>query len=682
MFVKLVTVVFFIFACLLSQVLKSSSQSVDNFTYNGFHSQLTANITLQGIANVTPSGIASVTPTGLLMLTDSTTQETGQAFYNQPIRFKDSPNGTVSSFSTTFVFSIYAEVDTLSGHGIAFVVAPNFVLPVANSSSEHLGLFSPNITRNETIDIFAVELNTIHNTEHTDINDNTIGININGLYPVKSSPAGYWNETGQFNNLTLNSEERMQVWVDYDGFTHRINVTMSPFNHDKPTKPLVSAVRDLSPVFLQDMFVGFSSSTGSLWSEHFILGWSFQMKGEAHPLDLHRLPKFPEFRYGTIRITVFVVLFIVVLIITLLFIFSIIFLVRFILRRRRKFAEKLEDWETEFKKNRLKFKDLYYATNGFKEKNLLGSGGFGSVYKGVMPKTKKEIAVKRVSDQSQQGLKEFVSEIVTIGRMSHRNLVPLLGYCRTRKELLLVYDYMPNGSLDKYLYNNNPEVTLNWKQRITIIKGVASALFFLHDDWEQVVIHRDIKASNVILDAEYNGRLGDFGLARLCGHGTDLQTTRVAGTWGYLAPDLMRTGKATTATDVFAFGVLLLEVACGRRPIEIDYKCILLVDWVFEFWNVGNILDAKDPSLGTEYDQREVEMVLTLGLLCSHSNPQARPTMRQVLHYLSGDAMLPDLSPLNFHGSEMMLGTHHGLCEIGMFTSGSSMVDSVLSGGR
>ncbi|KAF2571017.1 hypothetical protein F2Q70_00000115 [Brassica cretica] len=186
MFVKLLTIVFF-FVSLLSQLQKSSSQSLDNFTYNGFYPPLSANITLQGIATVTPSG--------QLMLTDSTTQETGQAFYNQPIRFKDSPNGTVSSFSTTFVFGIDAQLETLSGHGIAFVVAPNFVLPVANSSSEHLGLFSPNITRNETTDIFAVELNTIHNTEHTDINDNTIGININGLYPVKSSPAGYWNET-------------------------------------------------------------------------------------------------------------------------------------------------------------------------------------------------------------------------------------------------------------------------------------------------------------------------------------------------------------------------------------------------------------------------------------------------------------------------------------------------------
>ncbi|CAA7033711.1 unnamed protein product [Microthlaspi erraticum] len=243
--------------------------------------------------------------------------------------------------------------------------------------------------------------------------------------------------------------------------------------------------------------------------------------------------------------------------------------------------------------------------------------------------------------------------------MSHRNLVPLLGYCRRKDELLLVYDYMPNGSLDKYLYNG-PEVTLDWKQRFKVIKGVASALFYLHEDWEQVVIHRDVKASNVLLDAELNGRLGDFGLARLCGHGSDPLTTHVAGTWGYLAPDHIRTGKATTATDVFAFGVLVLEVACGRR----------------------NILDAKDPNLGAEYDQSEVEMVLKVGLLCSHSDPHARPTMRQVLNYLNGDAMLPDLSPLDLRGNGMMLGIHQGVGELVMSKGGSSMVDSILSVGR
>ncbi|CAF1715319.1 unnamed protein product [Brassica napus] len=640
MFVKLLTVVFFVIL-----LIKSSSQVLDNFTYDGFHPPLNL-ISLQGIASVTPSD--------LLTLTNSTSHQTGHAFYTRPIRFKDSPNDAASSFSTTFVFAIHSQIPTLGGDGIAFVVAPTSTLPSARSG-QYLGLFNLMNNGNETNNIFAVELDTIQNNEFDDTNDNHVGIDINSLKSVKSSPAGYWDEKGRFKELTLISGKPMQAWVDYNGRTHQINVTMAPFNHDKPIKPLVSTVRDLSHVFLQDMFVG-----------------------KAPPLALHRLPEFREWQPRTSgSISPFTSVFIPVSVAPLIvFIFSIIFLVRFILRRRKKFSEKLEDWETEFRKNRLKFKDLYYATRGFSD--LLGSGGFGSVYKGVMKK--KEIAVKRVSNESRQGLKEFVSEIVTIGRMSHRNLVPLLGYCRRKNELLLVYEYIPNGSLDKYLYHS-PEVTLDWKQRIKVILGVASALFYLHEDWEQVVIHRDIKASNILLDADYNGRLGDFGLARLCDHGIDHKTTHVAGTWGYLAPDHVRTGKATTATDVFAFGVLLLEVACGRRPIEIDNESgerALLVDWVFGCWNEGNILDARDPNLGTKYDEREVEMVLKLGLLCSHSNPQARPTMRQVLHYVSGDAMLPDFSPLELHGNEMMLGIR----EIGMFTCGSSMVDSVLSGGR
>ncbi|KAL2502848.1 L-type lectin-domain containing receptor kinase IV.1 [Forsythia ovata] len=183
-----------------------------------------------------------------------------------------------------------------------------------------------------------------------------------------------------------------------------------------------------------------------------------------------------------------------------------------------------------------------------------------------MPRSKVEIAVKRISHESRQGIREFVAEIASMGRLRHRNLVPLLGYCRRRSELLLVYEYMPNGSLDMFLHDQ-PKITLNWEQRFRV-KGVASGLLYLHEEWEQVVIHRDIKASNVLLDGELNGRLGDFGLARLYDHGTDHHTTQVVGTLGYLAPEHSRTGKATTSTDVYAFGSFLLEVACGRRPIE------------------------------------------------------------------------------------------------------------------
>ncbi|VYS54776.1 unnamed protein product [Arabidopsis thaliana] len=675
MFLKLLPIFFFFFFNLLFQ---SSSQSL-NFAYNnGFNPP--TDLSIQGITNVTANG--------LLKLTNTTVQKTGHAFYTKPIRFKDSPNGTVSSFSTSFVFAIHSQIAILSGHGIAFVVAPNASLPYGNPS-QYIGLFNITNNGNETNHVFAVELDTIVSTEFNDTNDNHVGIDINSLKSVQSSPAGYWNEKGQFKNLTLISRKPMQVWVDYDGRTNKIDVTMAPFNEDKPTRPLVTTIRDLSSVLLQDMYVGFSSATGSVLSEHYILGWSFGLNEKAPPLALSRLPKLPRFEPK--RISEFYK--IGMPLISLFLIFSFVFLVCYIVRRRRKFAEELEEWEKEFGKNRFRFKDLYYATKGFKEKGLLGTGGFGSVYKGVMPGTKLEIAVKRVSHESRQGMKEFVAEIVSIGRMSHRNLVPLLGYCRRRGELLLVYDYMPNGSLDKYLYNT-PEVTLNWKQRIKVILGVASGLFYLHEEWEQVVIHRDVKASNVLLDGELNGRLGDFGLARLYDHGSDPQTTHVVGTLGYLAPEHTRTGRATMATDVFAFGAFLLEVACGRRPIEFQHETdetFLLVDWVFGLWNKGDILAAKDPNMGSECDEKEVEMVLKLGLLCSHSDPRARPSMRQVLHYLRGDAKLPELSPLDLSGSGMMFGVHDGFSELGMsysssvfkgFTGGSSIADSQLSGGR
>jgi serine/threonine protein kinase len=326
----------------------------------------------------------------------------------------------------------------------------------------------------------------------------------------------------------------------------------------------------------------------------------------------------------------------------------------FFLWHRRRFAEVREDWEDDFGPHRFAYKDLFHATDGFKNRDLLGVGGFGKVYKGVLPASNLEIAVKRVSHDSRQGVREFVAEVVSIGRLRHRNLAQLLGYCRRNGELLLVYDYMENGSLDKYLYNKNGPA-LHWPQRYWIIKGVASSLLYLHEDWEQVVIHRDIKASNVLLDRQMNGRLGDFGLARLYDHGTDAQTTHVVGTMGYLAPELVRTGKATPSTDVFAFGVFLLEVACGRRPIGSDEhnNPVVLVDWVFEHHSNGSIIDAVDSRLMGKFNMKEVTLVLTLGLLCAHPLPNARPSIRKVMQYLDSDQSLPRLSPTYMSYSKM-----------------------------
>ncbi|KAI9112205.1 hypothetical protein K1719_016728 [Acacia pycnantha] len=417
------------------------------------------------------------------------------------------------------------------------------------------------------------------------------------------------------------------------------------------------------------------------------------LNGKAENLEITELPKLPQLGDGKNEQSMILLVGIPLFCLCLIFLLSLA-VVHF-MKRKKKFSEIVEDWEQDYGPHRFKYKDLYIATKGFREEELLGRGGFGRVYKGIMPISKIEVAVKRVSHESRQGMKEFVAEIVSIGRLRHRNLVPLLGYCRRKRELLLVYDFMPNGSLDKYLYNQ-PRVTLNWTQRFRIIKGVASGSCYLHEEWEKVVVHRDIKASNILLDSELNGRLGDFGLARLCDHGSDPQTTHVVGTLGYLAPEQTRIRKATTSADVFAFGAFTLEVVCGRRPIEQGGGSdgVVLVDWVYGFFRRGEIVEAKDQNLpmGREYREDEVELALQLGLLCSNAEPLRRPNMRQVVQYLNRDVPLPDLSLLNSSSSGLTFGhrqeAHHDSAMSfpssmdGSFSQSSSIAESLLSGGR
>uniref|UniRef100_A0ACD5V2F5 Uncharacterized protein n=1 Tax=Avena sativa TaxID=4498 RepID=A0ACD5V2F5_AVESA len=569
-------------------------------------------------------------------------------FYIQPLPLRAEANGTgtVRSFSTTFVFAIFGQYANLSSHGLAFFATASREVLSTALPGQFLGLL--NVTNgggNRRDNIFAVELDTLLNSDFRDIDSNHVGVDVNSLISLESASAGYYDDgTGRFQNLSLISRKAMQVWVHYDGMDTQITVTMAPMGMARPKKPLLQTSVNLSGVLQSTAYVGFSSATGVMSTRHFVLDWSFALDGPAPALDISDLPALP------------------------------------------RAWPKPRSKEDAFGPHRFSYKELYHATKGFSDKNLLGKGGFGSVYKGKLRKPRSiEIAVKRVSHESRQGMKEFVAEVSSIGRLRHRNLVPLLGYCRRKGELLLVYDHMPNGSLDKYLYDRSTR-TLDWRQRLHIIRGVAAGLLYLHEDWEQVVIHRDVKASNVLLDSEMNGRLGDFGLARLYDHGANAQTTHVVGTMGYLAPELGHTGKATTSTDVFAFGAFLLEMTCGRRPIEQHEResTIVLVDWVTEQWRKGTIIHAVDTRIPNGFSLDKVTLVLKLALLCSHPLPTARPTMRQVMKYLNGDMLLPELSSvyLSFMMLERMFTGEFNQNMLADASSTSIGAISDLSGGR
>ncbi|KAH6762070.1 Concanavalin A-like lectin protein kinase family protein [Perilla frutescens var. hirtella] len=605
------------------KLVPSSSQLLE-FTYTGFHDPK---------PSITLNDAALIDKTGVLQLTNETRRLKGHAFYPLPIQFKNSTSESVPSFSTCFAFAIHPEYPKLGGHGFAFAIAPTKEL---NSSlpSQYLGLLNNSDGGNFSNHIFAVEFDTVQDFEFGDINDNHVGIDINSLASNASAAAAHFTDDSSKHDLNLKGGTPLLAWIEYDSITNLVNVTLSSTS-SKPRIPLLSFPIDLSPILQERMYVGFSASTGLLASSHYILGWSFKMMGESKSLDLDSLPSVPGIKKKHTRLIVSLS------VTSIVFASSLILLAVFLIRRYKN-REIIESWELEIVPHRYRYQALKKATRNFRDSELLGFGGFGRVYKGTLRNPKTEVAVKRVSHESKQGIREFVSEISSVGRLRHRNLVQLQGWCRRGGELLLVYDFMPNGSLDKYLFDQ-PKCILSWEQRFKIIKGVASGLLYLHQGYQQIVIHRDVKASNVLLDAEMNGRLGDFGLAKLYDHGSNPGTTRVVGTLGYLAPELPRTGRATTSSDVFAFGALMLEVACGRRPIESKSgpDDLVLVDYVWNKWREGRILEVVDPRMNDDFDEHEVVMVLKLGLMCSSYQHMARPSMRQVVSYLEGEIEVP-----------------------------------------
>ncbi|KAK1424727.1 hypothetical protein QVD17_20065 [Tagetes erecta] len=603
--------------------LHSPPSSATDFIFNSFNS---TTISLFGNATIQSS---------ILTLTNSTTSQTGRALY--PLKIPTKNSSSILPFFTSFIFSMAPSPNVLPGHGFVFIFTP---VPGINntSSAQNLGLFSRRVDGNSSNHVFGVEFDVFRNEEFRDIDANHVGIDVNSLTSVNASAAGFYDDhsNGEFRALQLNNGRNYQVWIDYEDFV--INVTIAPVGVNKPTRCLMKVQLNLSDVFEDEMYVGFTASTGTLTQTHRILSWSFSNSNLSlsDGLITDGLPSFVLPGESIVRSTGFVV----GMTLGVFFVVVSCGVVGFVwVKRKRRLAKEkadMEDWELEYWPHRIPFQEIELATKSFSDENVIGIGGNGKVYKGVIGGV--EIAVKRINHDNNDGVREFLAEVSSLGRLKHKNLVGLRGWCKKEKgSLILVYDYMENGSLDKLLFDcKDDNKILSFDDRMKILKDVANGIFYLHEGWEAKVLHRDIKSSNVLLDKDMNAKLGDFGLARMHEHGQVATTTRVVGTAGYLAPEVIRTGRASTQTDIFSFGILILEVVCGKRPIK--EGDIPLVSWVTELMQKDKLFEAIDERLMAKdaLDQEEVEIVLYLGLLCAHPDAKMRPTMRQVVKALEG----------------------------------------------
>ncbi|KAG8067599.1 hypothetical protein GUJ93_ZPchr0005g14563 [Zizania palustris] len=331
-----------------------------------------------------------------------------------------------------------------------------------------------------------------------------------------------------------------------------------------------------------------------------------------------------------------------ILIGVLVFGLAVIFVIFSLVKKRRTTAQQKELYNLVGRPDVFSYAELKLATNNFSSQNILGEGGYGPVYKGKLPDGR-DIAVKQLSQSSHQGKSQFVAEVETISAVQHRNLVKLHGFCIDGKMPLLVYECLENGSLDRALFGVST-LSLDWAMRFEIILGVARGLTYLHEESSVRIVHRDIKAGNVLLDTDLTPKISDFGLAKLYDVGQTHVSTKIAGTIGYVAPEYAMRGRLTEKADIFAFGVLMLEIVAGRPNTDnsLEESKIYLFEWVWSLYEQDQALAIVDPSL-KEFNKDEAFRVICVALLCTQSSPHLRPAMSKVVAMLTGEVEVAEV---------------------------------------
>ncbi|KAF7851936.1 hypothetical protein BT93_L1648 [Corymbia citriodora subsp. variegata] len=604
----------FMFPVLFRPSACSISFNISRFDYN------TSDVVYEG------DGKAS---DGYVDLTDADAGQyfrVGRIVYSKPVRLRDSNTKQLADFTSHFSFT----VDTLNrdnfSDGFAFFIAPvDYPFP-PNSAGGYLGLLNSTIGFSSENQIIMVEFDTWKNTEFEPSEpDNHVGININR---ITSAVSADWDARSASLKLC-------NCWITYNSTTMSLNVFWT--YEENPVYNGSSILSQTVHLTLlpELVTVGFSAATGLYGERHMINSWEFSSNWGSTYGKNHKQPMRPR------KFTVYII---VVSVICFSLLLAGAALGTIIVKKRnsKKAARKeacadsgINDYIEKGVLPRIfSYQYLVNATNGFADDRRLGQGGSGHVYKGALSDLGCLVAVKKIFSDSGHSEKFFINEVKIISRLIHQNLLQLIGCCHEKGEFILVHEYMPNGSLDRHLFGDKR--TLPWDTRYKIALGLASALHYLHKEAGKCVIHGDIKSANVLLDKDFKTKLGGFRVARHVDSQLRTQATAVD-------PEYLYEGRMSKDSDVFSFGVVVLEIACGRKTY-LEGECpVPLATWVWELYVAGNILGAADERLKMVFCEKEMECLLLVGWWCTHPNDERRPKIGEVIKVLKFEVPLPVL---------------------------------------